>query len=65
MFIPITIIEIYDHDFLLAGIFHPKLFFFIDNSFYMLVSFNFSFQEGGLCKILIGTSRKNLSHSVV
>ena len=28
MFIPITIIEIYDHEFLLVGIFHPKLFFF-------------------------------------
>ena len=65
MFIPITIIEIYDHEFLLVGIFHPKLFFFIDNRFYTLVSFNFSLQEGGLSKILIGTIRINLSHSVV
>ena len=65
MFIPIPIIEIYNHDFLLVAIFHPKLFFFIDNSFYTLVSFNFSFQEGGLYKILIGTIRKYLSHSVV
>ena len=65
MFIPITIIEIYDHEFLLVRIFHPKLFFVIDNRFYTLVSFNFPFQEGGLSKILIGTIRKNLSHSVV
>lgn len=58
MFIPITIIEIYDHEFLLVRIFHPKLFFVIDNRFYTLVSFNFPFQEGGLSKILIGTIRK-------
>ena len=65
MFIPIAIIEIYDHEFLLVGIFHPKLFFFIDYRFHTLVSFNFSFQEGDLSKILIGTIRKNLPHSVV
>ena len=54
MFIPITIMEIYDHEFLLVGIFHTKLFF----------SWIIAFQ-GGLSKILIGTIRKNPSHSVV